>query len=173
MFWIITFSVILFLIFASLIAALIIFFKIFYSFKKQPQEFPTPEGAIYDPYRDQMIQWIKEIREMEHRDVSITSHDGLRLCGKYYEYKKGAPIEILFHGYKGCAEQDLSGSIYRCYTLGHSALIVDHRASGASEGKVITFGAKESLDCVDWINLRIDLNFIIFRQINYFKFFMI
>lgn len=156
MFWIIAFSVISFFVLASLIASCIIFFKIFYSFRKPAVEFPTPDGAIYDPYRDQMIKWIKEIREMEHRDVSITSHDKLKLCGKYYEYKKGAPIEILFHGYKGCAESDLSGSIYRCYTLGHSALIVDHRASGASEGRVITFGAKESLDCVDWVNFVIN-----------------
>ena len=97
MFWIITFSVISFLILASLLASCIIFFKIFYSFRKPAVEFPTPEGAIYDPYRNQMIQWIKEIREMEHRDVSITSHDGLRLCGKYYEYKKdGCKLSTIY-----------------------------------------------------------------------------
>jgi len=156
MFWIVLLSVIVFLVLAVLITSCVIFFKIFYSFRKPKEEFPIPKGEIYEPYREQMISWIKEIRAMKHTDVSITSHDGLKLCGKFFEYKKGGPIEILFHGYKGCAEQDLSGAVYRCFKLGHSALIVDHRASGSSEGKVITFGAKESLDCVDWVNFVIN-----------------
>jgi fermentation-respiration switch protein FrsA (DUF1100 family) len=99
-----------------------------------------------------MIEWIKEIRAMDHRSVEITSDDGLTLRGKYFEYEKGAPIEILFHGYQGSAERDLSGGVYRCHMLGHSALVVDHRASGRSEGRVITFGAKESLDCLRWVD---------------------
>ena len=116
------------------------------------EEYPTPKGKAYDPHREQIIQWIKEIRGMEHADVSVTSFDGLRLCGKYYEYKKGAPIEILFHGYKGTAERDLCGGVYRCFALGHNALIVDHRAHGRSEGRVITFGIRESRDCLTWID---------------------
>lgn len=91
----------------------ICFFRIFYSFprKSVKEEYPTPKGKAYDPHREQIIQWIKEIRGMEHADVSVTSFDGLRLCGKYYEYKKGAPTEILFHGYKGTAERDLCGVV--------------------------------------------------------------
>ena len=134
-----------------------VFFKIFYSFRKKSREqFPTPEGAVYDPYRPQMIEWIKEVRAMEHRNVEITSFDGLRLRGKYFEYSKGAPTEILFHGYKGCSERDMCGGVIRCFSIGHNALIVDHRASGESEGRVITFGAKESLDCKAWVDYVID-----------------
>ena len=137
-----------------LLAALVIFLRIFYfPYKKRDlSEFPTPDGEIYDPYKPQMIEWIKEIRAMDHRSVEITSDDGLTLRGKYFEYEKGAPIEILFHGYQGSAERDLSGGVHRCHVLGHSALVVDHRASGRSEGWVITFGAKESLDCLRWVD---------------------
>ena len=156
MFWIVLLIIVLLIILTALITSCYIFFRVFYSFRKVPEEFPIPKGKIYEPYRDQMIGWIKEIRAMDHLDVSITSHDGLKLNGKYYEYEKGKPIEILFHGYKGCAEQDLSGAVYRCFKLGHNALIVDHRASGSSEGRVITFGAKESLDCVRWVHFVID-----------------
>lgn len=92
---------------------------------------------------------------MPHRDVSITSFDELKLVGKYYELEKGAPIEIMFHGYKGTAERDLCGGVFRAFELGHNALIVDHRTSGGSEGKVITFGVKESRDCLDWIDYTI------------------
>lgn len=134
---------------------LICFFKIFYSGKRKKvgkNDYPTPPGRVYDPYREQMVKWTKEIRAMECTDICIRSHDRLKLRGKYYEYKKGAPIEILFHGYKGTAERDLCGGVYRCFELGHNALIVDHRASGNSDGHVITFGAKESRDCVAWVN---------------------
>lgn len=98
---------------------------------------------------------------MEHADVSITSFDGLTLHGKYYECEKGAPIEILFHGYRGSAERDLCGGVHRCFAIGHNALIVDQRTAGSSEGHVITFGAKESRDCLAWVDFviqKIDKN---------------
>lgn len=132
-----------------------IFLKIFYSVRRKPknaEKFSLPEGAVYVPHHEQMISWIKEIRAMERKDVSVTSFDGLTLCGKYYEYKKGAPTEILFHGYRGTAERDLCGGVHRCFAIGHNALIVDQRAAGESEGHVITFGAKESRDCLAWVD---------------------
>lgn len=138
-----------------LIAAALLFLKIFYSVRRKPKnepEFPLPEGEVYKPHHEQMIRWIREIRAMERRDVSITSFDGLTLHGKYYEYKKGAPTEILFHGYRGTAERDLCGGVHRCFEIGHNALIVDQRGSGESEGHVITFGAKESRDCLGWVD---------------------
>ena len=117
--------------------------------------FPVLKGKIYDPYREKMVEWIKGTRSTPHRDVSITSFDGLTLRGKFYEYKSGAPIEILFHGYQGSAERDLGGAVMRCFALERSALIVDHRGSGTSDGKVITFGVNESRDCLSWIDFTI------------------
>lgn len=153
LYWLIPLCVLGFLLVGALIAAAICFFRIFYASRRGPrEEFPTPKGALYDPYRPQMIEWIKQIRAMPHQRVSITSHDGLRLVGKYYEHQKGAPIEILFHGYRGCADADLGGGVFRCFSLGRNALIVDHRASGESEGHVISFGALESRDCLGWVD---------------------
>ena len=85
-------------------------------------------------------------------NVEIKSHDGLTLRGKYFEYSPDAPIEILFNGYRGSAERDMSGGIDRCARIGHSALVVDQRACGYSDGHIITFGAKESRDCLLWID---------------------
>lgn len=153
LYWLIPLSILGFFLIAALVAASICFFRIFYNARKGPrEEYPTPKGELYDPYRPQMIQWIKQIRAMPHEKVSITSHDGLKLVGKYYEHKKGAPIEILFHGYRGCADADLGGGVFRCFALERNALIVDHRASGDSEGHVISFGALESRDCLAWVD---------------------
>ena len=116
------------------------------------QKLILPPGKIYEPFYDQMRSWALETRNTPHEDVSITSFDGLRLTGKYYEYAPGAPIELMFHGYRGNAERDLSGGLHRCFQLGHSALIVDQRCSGTSEGNVITFGIHEHRDCLSWIN---------------------
>lgn len=134
-----------------LITAAICFFIIFYKQKEQDERYPIPPGKIYEAHREQMIRWMKEIDEMPHREVEIRSYDGLTLRGKYYEYKKGAPTEILFHGYRGSSYRDLCGGVYRCHALGRNALIVDHRASGRSEGRVITFGVRESRDCLSWV----------------------
>ena len=117
---------------------------------------PLPKGEVYVPFHDIMTHWITELRAMPYEDVSVVSFDGLTLRGKFYEYAPNAPIELMFHGYRGNAECDLCGGVKRCFALGHSALIVDQRACGRSEGSVISFGANESRDCHTWIRFILD-----------------
>lgn len=155
-FWI-TLGILLFLALLTLIISYYCFYIAFYSSrkKKTTEEYPIPEGDIYEPFRDLMVGWIKEVRALPHEDFSITSFDGLTLRGKYYEYAPGAPIELMLHGYRGEAERDLCGGVQRCFALGRSALIVDQRACGNSEGHVITFGIKEHRDCLAWIDFMV------------------
>lgn len=120
--------------------------------KKDPDAYPIPEGDIYEPYREQMVAWIKEVRAMPCEEHTVTSFDGLTLRGRFYRFSDDAPIELMFPGYRGEAERDLGGGVQRCFALGHSALIVDQRACGRSEGHVISFGVNESKDCHVWIN---------------------
>ena len=152
-------SVAAFLVVAAVSTAFVCFYMIFYSSRKNDkdaEEYPIPEGEVYLPFRDTIVNWVKECRAMPRQSVEIRSFDGLRLTGFYYEYEKGAPIEILFHGYRGNAERDLCGGVARCFALGRSALIVDQRAAGRSEGKVISFGVNESRDCVEWVKFVVE-----------------
>ena len=119
--------------------------------KKNSNEFDIPPGKIYEPFRETMVNWIKEVRDMPYEDMFIKSFDGLSLHAKYYEYAPGAEIELMFHGYRGTAERDLCGGVQRCFALGRSALVVDQRASGKSDGEVISFGVNESKDCLAWV----------------------
>ena len=119
-------------------------------------EYSVPTGGIYDNHYDQFIAWAKASRELPHEKVETISFDGLKLRGKYYESQKGAPIEIMFNGYRGNAERDMSGGIERCFKLGRNALIVNQRACGDSEGKVHTFGINEKKDCLAWIKFCIE-----------------
>lgn len=148
--WLIPLCIIAFILLFSFVCFMIVF----YSPKRKPlgeDEYEIPKGEIYEVYRDYMVEWAKKSRTMPHVDMCITSFDGLKLRGRYYEYSKDAVVEILFHGYRGYGERDLAGAIDRCFQLGRSALIVDQRGSGRSDGHIITFGIKERYDCLSWI----------------------
>ena len=143
---------------AVLIAAYVCYRRIFYSPPRRilgPGEYDFPKGEIYDVFREDMIAWTDMIRTYPYKEYSITSFDGLTLRGKFYECRPNAPVELMFHGYKGNAERDLSGGVERCFQLGHSALLIDHRASGHSDGHTITFGILEMRDCRAWIDFAI------------------
>ena len=114
-----------------------------------------PEGAAYEEFREDMEKWARDLRAMPHGEMTITSFDGLTLRGKFYEYAPNAPIELMFHGYRGTAERDLSGGVERCFKLGRSALLVDQRGCSDSEGNVISFGINEHRDCLAWLDFAI------------------
>ena len=145
--------------FLILAIAFLCFYMAFFVPRHGPvaiDDYSIPEGEIYEPFRDSMVKWMKEVRMMPHRDFYITSFDGLTLHGKFYEFAPGAPIELMFHGYRGNGDRDLCGGVQRCFKLGRSCLMVDQRASGASQGHVITFGIKEHRDCLSWIDFMVD-----------------
>ena len=150
--WIVA-AVLLFVLAASAVC----FFLVFYSApRKDPGDrIDIPDGEIYEVYREQMEAWVRQTRQMPQEDVSIRSCDGLTLRGKYYEYAPGAPIELMIHGYRGSSERDMSGGVQRAFRLGRSALIIDQRASGRSEGNVITFGVREHRDCLAWVDFMV------------------
>ena len=123
---------------------------------ESPDKIMLPEGEIYEPYHSLMKKWILEARSFPHEDFYIKSHDGLTLHAKYFEYAPDAVTEIMFHGYKGSAERDLSGGIQRCFALGRNVLLVDQRTSCGSEGNVISFGINEHRDCLAWIDFAVN-----------------
>ena len=104
------------------------------------------------PYYGLIDDCKEKILVLPSEKVSIISHDNLKLVATYYEYSKDAPIEILVHGYRSNSHRDMAIYILRALKLKHSALVIDQRASGYSEGKVTTFGIKERYDVLDWAN---------------------
>ena len=113
-------------------------------------------GKEYEPFHEQMTGWIRQVRQLPRQDFEITSFDGLKLHGVFYEYAPGAPIELMFHGYRGNAERDLPGGVQRSFACRRSALLVDQRCSGKSEGSTITFGIHERRDCLKWLEFMVE-----------------
>ena len=141
------------LIILVLLTSLVCFFMTFYSNRHaKKDEIFLPEGEEYLKYRPTIVKDIEDARKMNYVEMSIKSFDGLTLKGRYYELEKGLPMEIMMHGYRGTGERDLSTGIKRAHICNRNALVIDQRASGHSEGHVITFGIKESKDCLSWIN---------------------
>ena len=152
-------NITIFLIAFTLLVAYICFRIVFYEPRKQKlssEELPVPEEEIYKPYHSLMKNWILEARSFPHEDYYIKSHDGLTLHAKYFEFAPDAVTEIMFHGYRGSAERDLSGGVQRCFSLGRNVLLVDQRTSCGSEGNVISFGINEHRDCLAWIDFAVN-----------------
>jgi len=146
--WIVLTAAVLFLTLIYLI-----YRKAFYSPEKgQGDIYNIPKEAQYDPYRKVMRDLIADLDARPFEAVTITSHDGLKLYGRYYHYHDGAPVDIAFHGYRGTAIRDMCGGIRLSYASKHNVLLVDQRAHGKSEGHTITFGIRERYDCQAWVN---------------------
>ena len=150
----ITVGIIAVLVTTTLVISYICFRMAFYASRKHPATgdvLDLPQGDIYLPHRDFMESCAKEVRNMPCKELWITSFDGHKLYGRFFESTPDAPIELMFHGYRGSAERDLSGGVRRAFRLGHSVLLVDQRCSGKSDGNVITFGIREHKDCLCWV----------------------
>ena len=120
--------------------------------------YEDPKASPYEYGDDEQSRAVKsvldaaiaEFEKAEYETVSITSHDGLKLTGRYYHVKDGAPVQIQFHGYKGTAFRDFCGGNKLARDLGQNTLLIDERCHGRSEGKTICFGIKEKYDCLAW-----------------------
>lgn len=128
----------------------------FFSPMKGRDQIPTIRGEQYDPYREDMARVYQQLNERPCEFVSITSHDGLKLSGRYYYVKDGAPLDICFHGYRSSAMTDFSGGSELSFQLEHNVLLVDERAHGKSEGRTISFGIQERQDLLRWVDYAIN-----------------
>lgn len=91
------------------------------------------------------------VRENGAEDVAIESFDGLKLMGKWLPAEKPIGTIILFHGYHSHYLSDFGGILPLYHDLGMNLLLVRQRAHGESQGKYITFGVRERLDVLKWI----------------------
>lgn len=119
--------------------------------KRISKEKHAPEGEQYEPFHDVIIKGASNILDAPFEKVSITSRDGIKLVGRYYHTADGAPVSIIFHGYRSNIGCDCNGGYSLSLKNGYNVLAVYQRAHRESGGRTITFGVKERYDCLDWI----------------------
>lgn len=137
-----------------LLALCIIFRIVFYSPQHNRVEnpFDIPAQEQYQHQRERMRALIQTFNDLPCEHVFIHSRDGLRLHARYYHLRDGAPLEIECHGYRGSAIRDFCGGSEISRARRHNLLLIDERAHGQSQGRVISFGVNERFDCLDWID---------------------
>lgn len=143
-------SVVLLLLLALLVSYLTYRLAFYSNRKKGNDAYLKKVMESYGEYGERFEKVVKNLEENECTRVSVTSFDGLKLSARYYHKKDGAPLHILFHGYRSRAEFDMSGAAYECMAMSHNVLLVDQRAHGLSEGESISFGINERRDLLVW-----------------------
>lgn len=100
--------------------------------------------------REKDLEWLEN---QELTEYSIKSSDGLKLKATLLKAKKPSNNYVLaIHGYRATGHKEFD-SISRFYRKqGVNVFMIDHRASGKSEGTYITYGAKEVEDCMLWLD---------------------
>ena len=125
---------------------------VFYSPNKtQNNDHTIPVSTGMEEQTEHIHRMIDQLAAVPYEEVKITSHDGLRLRGRYYHQRDGAPLAICFHGYRGTPTRDFSGGSRVLAKLGYNMLLVEERAHCASEGHTISFGVNERKDCLAWV----------------------
>lgn len=143
------------LIIILLILLFIVYRMVFYNEKKGEYLSETLlTGIGYDEYHEEMMDLVHKIIAKPYEDVYIKSSTGITLHGKLYLSKNPTNrLNIHFHGYKGDSMTDCSaGSLFSIDEEKVNTLLVDQRAHNTSGSRTITFGIKERIDCLDWVN---------------------
>lgn len=120
--------------------------------RTQNDDYSVPHSDQMDPIYDAVTEMIRTVNAIPYERVSVMSRDGLRLNGRYYHQRDGAPVAILFHGYRGTPARDFSGGMQMYRSKGLNLLMIEQRAHCTSGGHTITFGVKERTDCLVWID---------------------
>lgn len=128
----------------------------FYSPNKDREKIPEIKGEQYEPYKVILRDMFYELQNRPCEFITIRTPDGLTLSGRYYHVQDGAPLAIGFHGYRSCWLTDFCGGADIAFQMGHNVLLIDERAHGKSEGRTITFGIKERLDLLCWIEYAVN-----------------
>lgn len=129
-----------------------IFVRCFVRWPMPHERVEYPRGGVYSRCWDQLVELVDAMEREGYEQARILARDGVPLYARHYVFCAGAPTHILLHGYRG-SYQDMCGCFKIAKELGHNVLLVSQRAHGASRGRVITFGVREQLDCVDWARL--------------------
>ena len=111
-----------------------------------------------DPEREQ-IEREKDKQFLEQfvpKQLSITSHDGLKLAGYVYEQpKKTKEWVVAVHGYTGSVRQ-MTRWNRQLYELGYNIWAPDLRGHGNSEGSYYGMGWLDQQDLHDWLQLLLE-----------------
>lgn len=107
----------------------------------------TPYGRFYDD----IVHAHEWLESHNARDICIESYDGLKLHGRWIPADDAKGTILFAHGYRSTYLVDFGLALDFYHDEGMNILLPDQRSHGKSEGRIITFGVKESRDMLSWL----------------------
>ena len=104
-------------------------------------------------YEEEYLSTREWCENMEMKDVFIRSVDGLKLHASFLPAENAKRIVILCHGYRGTRFGSVAHVAHFLHDENSGLLFIDQRCCGESEGRYITFGAREQYDILEWVKL--------------------
>lgn len=102
------------------------------------------EAQAHDEMRQQ-------IRQEASSELTLTSENGEKLKALYIKPSSPSKTAVLLsHGHKSSSTGDIAIFVDFYRAKGYHVFLVDHRASGDSEGTFVSFGYFEERDIVKW-----------------------
>lgn len=90
---------------------------------------------------------------LPYESLTQTAPDGMKLAARFYPNGGTKQVAVICHGWHSYPWWDFGKSFDILYDAGYAVLAVYQRAQGESEGRYLTYGAKESEDLIGWIDL--------------------
>lgn len=118
--------------------------------RKKPRPKGAPSVSLSRRMKQEGFDWLKN---QNTERVTITSRDGLSICGHYLPAQSpSARCALLIHGYRGTSGREEMGWLSRVYhRMGFNVLMPDNRAHGESDGQYLGMGWLDRDDCTLWI----------------------
>lgn len=90
---------------------------------------------------------------LPYESLTMTASDGVTLAARFFPNGGARKVAIICHGWHSFPWWDFGKSFDLVYDAGYAVLAIFQRAQGESEGRYMTYGAKESEDLLGWIDL--------------------
>lgn len=134
------------------VAAIARFYRIAFVRNKEEHADINALGKPWATYLEPITEGIEWLQEHAAETAQITSFDGLKLFAWVVERENARGTVLMCHGYRSRGFLDFSCAFEFFYEQGLNLVVIEQRACGNSEGRIITFGINESRDVKTWVD---------------------
>ena len=117
-----------------------------------------PDEYTKEAYRESLVDSLSWFKASKIEKLQIKSFEGLNLDGvKIVNHENSHHLMILVHGLN-TDRYALLKQAHEFDEMGFNLLMIDQRGFGQSEGEYTTYGFKESLDLLLWIEKMVEMD---------------
>lgn len=112
----------------------------------------TGANGDYSEFNTALEQGAKKLANSNCEQISINSHDGIKLAGHWHGCEHPKRVIVAMHGWRSdwCRDFGTIADFWRDNDC--CVLYAEQRGQGNSGGDYMGFGLMERYDCLDWIN---------------------